>query len=389
MSAYHVCFNVDNAYVKYAAVTIHSIIAAAVKAAGADHTPFVFHILADGLSAENHDYCQLLAKSESARYPCSIVCHQADEQTFKGLRRWGEGSGLSAYLRLLLPQLFDTSIERVLYLDADLIALQDVRPLFAVDLDGKILGAVPDLFVADYMLKFKSSRLLLPGRVLSFGQDEAYFNSGVMLLDLKLWRESHITERCMKMLRRYKVRMPDQDVLNLVLQGQVKFLQLKWNFLCAYVHARPGNLASLKNNLQNKSTDFLAQYRGCTQLPLCEIAILHYTGVVKPWKGRFSHMEDGVLQSIKPQWRQPWLNLAANLPVYGAEFSALAVNDKAGGADTAIIEAVNTAGLVSDKRYNVLKRRCRKLKQALLLLTALLVVQTAVLSYLAADLQVN
>ena len=99
------------------------------------------------------------------------------------------------FARLLIPRLFPETVGRILYLDADLLVLDDLEPLWEVDLEGAAVGAVADAL--DVPLNHGG-----PGRE-EMPRVRSYFNSGVLLIDLPRWREKKISERAIEYLTGY------------------------------------------------------------------------------------------------------------------------------------------------------------------------------------------
>jgi lipopolysaccharide biosynthesis glycosyltransferase len=131
------------------------------------------------------------------------------------------------YARLLIPDILPECVERILYLDSDLIVLDDLTPLWRVDLEGAVLGAVMDS--ADPRLK--SGEL----HINELPEVRNYFNAGVLLIDLRRWREERISEMALEYLT-YHPNTPysDQDALNIACDGIWKPLGDRWNFQCDY-----------------------------------------------------------------------------------------------------------------------------------------------------------
>lgn len=380
---YHVCLNLDSAYLKYAAVLIHSIISnAAVGSEVKGREPFCFHILADNLTPEDLEICKELELAESMAYPCTIIHHHVSESTFAGMRCWN--GGYAAYLRLMMPQILDADIKRVLYLDCDMVCLKDIRPLFNLDLQGKTMGVVPDCYVPGFRQKYRALNILRSSIKLNSSADELYFNSGMLLVDMDKWRSQNITERCLHVLQRYKVGMPDQDALNIVLQGQVKFLPLNCNYLIAYALHTPWDLQNLNQNLQSKSSQLKSLTLPFIENPQIEdVMLLHFAAKPKPWHGRFSHIENGRVIYTSPEWRQAWFKYAKSTPVFGRTFSELSELNKPQPYDQDIIDAVETSALLADKRYNKLKNRLSKTKKALGILFCLQLIEFLLILVLA------
>lgn len=125
---------------------------------------------------------------------------------------------VSMYFRFLLPEILRDT-EKVLYLDCDIMIRQPLNQLFDTDLSGKACGVVVDQQCDDIQFH---NRLRITSD---------YFNSGVMLMNLEEWREKDYTGKIIEFIERNpdKCIFPDQDALNSVLSGKVKYLDLKYN----------------------------------------------------------------------------------------------------------------------------------------------------------------
>jgi lipopolysaccharide biosynthesis glycosyltransferase len=127
----------------------------------------------------------------------------------------------ATWYRIFLPELL-TELDRVLFLDADLIALDSLASLWAVDLGDHYLAAVTNVFQADHFYR--------PAQ-LGLDRPQEYFNAGVMLLNLDLLRR----EERVAALHRYALDhadglvFRDQDVLNAVLAARRLPLHPRWN----------------------------------------------------------------------------------------------------------------------------------------------------------------
>lgn len=135
-----------------------------------------------------------------------------------------EGFTLKAtWYRVFLPELAP-DVERVIYLDADVLALDDLAPLWQTQLGDNLLAAVTNLHQWDHV-----------GRPEAIGLPPGldYFNAGVLLLDLARMRE----ERTSETLRAYaidnagRLEWRDQDALNLVLGERRLPLHPRWNVM--------------------------------------------------------------------------------------------------------------------------------------------------------------
>lgn len=162
----------------------------------------------------------------------------------------------SAYYRISIPELFDDSVKKVLYLDCDMVVKGNVIDLWSSDIEGYHLGAVENLSGHTY-------------RTLGIPQNE-YFNSGMLLINLDLWRRDNIPEEVF----RFKVENPhrmgsnDQCALNGVLHERWKHLPLRWN------HQK--GLYRKSRQLDTFATEEIAE-------AIINPGIIHYIGKDKPW----------------------------------------------------------------------------------------------------------
>ena len=171
-------------------------------------------------------------------------------------------SHLATAYRLLLGDLLP-DINRVIYIDIDILILGDLERLFDTSLEGNVLGASPAWSMEQ--ARARNVNLGLSGLALQMpaGQylddiigmkDCIYFNAGVLLIDLELWRNKKIKEQCFQFFENNLLLLfTDQDALNHVLRKNVYFLDEGWNF----------EPSSLRGNPKN-------------------VSIIHFTGQ-KPW----------------------------------------------------------------------------------------------------------
>lgn len=140
------------------------------------------------------------------------------------------------WYRILLPELLP-EVERVLYLDADTLVLQDLSPLWALDLADYPLAAVED--VQD------PAHAHVPLQI-GLARREDYFNSGVMLMNLEVMRAQHFTEALLEVARSRQVQdFPDQIALNILVKGYWLHLPPKWNCMSPFIEQsdRAGEVA--------------------------------------------------------------------------------------------------------------------------------------------------
>ena len=172
----------------------------------------------------------------------------------------------AAYLRLLIPELVPQAVHRVIYLDTDLVVLDDIQELWEMDLQGKPVGAVPDLGI------LASSRMRRQKEeTLGIQEGKLYFNSGVMVMDLEAWREKQYGDQVIRCVGEGNFRHHDQDGLNKVFQDNWRPLPLRWNVIPP--------VFTLPVKVLKKS-----RWRNLALEALERPAVFHWAGRYKTWE---------------------------------------------------------------------------------------------------------
>ena len=136
----------------------------------------------------------------------------------------GPGKSHMTYCRILLPHLLD--MPRVIYLDCDVLVFRDLAQLFDLELaPGKVLAAARD---SETLSLGDDSPTIADA--INLPQEGAYFNCGVMLMNLDELRSQHFFERAVEFLNRKSAyRFWDQSAINFLLHGQIDELSEHWN----------------------------------------------------------------------------------------------------------------------------------------------------------------
>ncbi len=127
------------------------------------------------------------------------------------------------FYRLMIPEMFP-DYDKVLYMDCDTVTLTDVAELYTIDIGNNFIGATADQAVAAvpaFRAYTKHALNITPQR---------YFNSGVIVMNLKKLREIGFYGKFCEVLRSYDfIIAPDQDVLNLICKDKVHYYDGEWN----------------------------------------------------------------------------------------------------------------------------------------------------------------
>jgi lipopolysaccharide biosynthesis glycosyltransferase len=146
----------------------------------------------------------------------------------------------AAYYRLFFPALVGQDVGKLLYLDTDTIVVDDLAPLFCCDLEGYPVGAVED-------------NLVKTAPQLGILEEGNYFNSGMMLMNIPVWKEQRVSEQVFEYISKYpeRINYVDQCGLNAVLINRWKKLDWRFNV----IHSRiPEAMTKRQRNefLKNK-----------------------------------------------------------------------------------------------------------------------------------------
>lgn len=129
----------------------------------------------------------------------------------------------TTYYRLFIAKMFP-EYDKALYLDCDTVVTSDVSELYFTDLGDNLVGAIPDQSVATV----EPFKIYVRG-VLGI-EPENYFNAGVLLMNLKKFREVDFYSQFSKLLQQYKfVVAQDQDYLNVICKDKVRYISNRWN----------------------------------------------------------------------------------------------------------------------------------------------------------------
>lgn len=203
----------DSAYAMPLATTLRSLVEA-----NKGDWPVECHILFD-------DFCEAARKEVSDSLPNGAATIRWAPVSMERFREFSTMRGVSTmtFARLLIPHVFPDTVTRVLYLDTDILVLDDIMPLWETNLEGAVVGAVQDGL--NWCLKAGDSRFERVPRVRN------YFNAGVLLIDLARWREERVSEKALDYLERFPDSpFSDQDAINVALDGRWKQLDSRWNF---------------------------------------------------------------------------------------------------------------------------------------------------------------
>lgn len=247
----HLVFSTDDRFLPGTLVSIGSVLDF-----GCPHRFFDIHVLDTGLSKFSLSILRrLVDQYDNAK----LAMHPVDLSLFKGANEMPVG-GVATYARFLVGRVLPSRIERILYLDTDILAVRDVSKLYDVHLGQTIAAMGRDGYSENLS---GDCPFATPEETACF----PYFNAGVILLNLARWRREGLEETALDLISKHGtcLQFHDQTVLNYLLRGRITVLDNWWN--CRDTHVEKDN------------------------------AIYHYASGIKPWMAKH-------YREIDPLW---WL----------------------------------------------------------------------------------
>lgn len=271
--ALNIAYGVDGNYLDGVGVSITSIVMH-------NDIDIVFHIVADEYNSGFVQKIEELTNQFKIRV-CLYSINSECLENFPSTKIWSR----AMYFRLFAFEYFCKTLDKLLYLDADIICKGRLDDLASVDISHVAAAVVKDV---DSMQSQAVERLEdkdLQGK---------YFNSGVVYTNLKKWADKHLTKKALSALTNKDknhplYKYPDQDVLNILLKNDVVFLPEKFN-----------TIYTIKSELKDKTH---LNYKNIIR---DETVLIHYTGATKPWHEWAVY--PSVIYYTQPFKLSPWKN---------------------------------------------------------------------------------
>lgn len=257
----NVVYSSDNNYAQHMGASIYSLLKNNQK-----FIKVCVFVISNGISDEN---CANLRKIVSLFKNAELTFVLFDEwkKQLKLNMEWD--ISVSSYARLFIGSMLSKEVNRILYLDCDMIICGSLNKLWNRDLDGMVLGAVQDSVNTDT----KSA--------VGLRAEDPYFNAGMLMIDLDEWRKQKIENKCMDFLEQHegKVIHHDQGILNGVLKNNWLRVPIVYNMMTIhYIY----NQIQIKQYFRDQS-EFYSEETVINgkKNPI----ILHYTPsfTTRPW----------------------------------------------------------------------------------------------------------
>ncbi|MGD8568895.1 MAG: glycosyltransferase family 8 protein [Gammaproteobacteria bacterium] len=212
-----------------------------------------FFILSNNISEKNKNNI----KNISQQFSASSLIIEPPTDIYNNIPK--KRYGVANLFRLSIGTLLPASVHKVIYLDCDVLFYADIKDLWETELDDCTVGAVTNLGHQPV------DRLGI--------EDGAYFNTGVLLINLDKWRKAQIGSQALEYMNNNinKLIFPDQDGLNVSLKDNWKQLPLRWN-------QQPAVYSMFSKKHFEKSLSYQDYYDA-----IHNPAIVHFLANNKPW----------------------------------------------------------------------------------------------------------
>lgn len=223
------------------------------------------YVLTEEISSSNEEkLCRLASKYGQRLIVTRVTRNKFDKCPI----RPGDHISLATYFRLAVTDLLPKEVDKVIYLDCDIIVDGSLRELWDTDINEYPIGACVDAAYWDLELYQR----------LELSMDTPYFNAGVLLMNIACWREKKLTEKCFQFIanNRDKLLYHDQDTLNCLFHNNTLLLPWRYNLQTGFLY---------KSYMYGKYSE---KIRNEVWQAISSASIIHFSGCAKPWHSRYS-----------------------------------------------------------------------------------------------------
>ena len=253
-----------------------------------DVDDIIVYVLDSGISDENIKKLKSLPKKYSRSDLSFIKATDISKELSMNVNL--DRGSLSQYARLFVSSVLPAKLDRVLYLDCDIIINKSISELWNLDIKGKTIAALKDAFSKQYR------------KNIDLEPDDIMFNSGVMLIDLDKWRRENIESKLLEFIRKKngKIQQGDQGALNAILSKETFCLEPRFNSVTIFY-----DFSYEEMMIYRKPVDFYPREE--IELAVREPSIIHYTTSFlskRPWYEGCQHRY--VAEWFKYKDMSPW-----------------------------------------------------------------------------------
>jgi len=175
------------------------------------------------------------------------------------------------YYRLFAAFFLPPDVDRILYLDGDIVVINPLDELYNMDFDGNYILACTH--IRKFLNKMNRLRLRI-------GEERPYINSGVMLMNLKAWRAQQNQQEITRYVQQHKnvLALPDQDIIMGLYGDKIGLLDtMRYN-----LSDRILSIYNAEHSSDRKDLDWIRE----------NAVVIHYCGRKKPWQDGYRGVLD-------------------------------------------------------------------------------------------------
>ena len=235
-----------------------------------------------------------------------------------------------AYYRLMAPYILK-NYNKAIVMDCDIVALRDISELYSEDISEYCLGGILDVvwqgwYNGDLELQKYCEDIL------TMSDPYSYINTGVVLFNLEKCRQKISSEKILKIATSNNFKVQEQDIINFVYEGSIKYLDISWN-----MYAMVGQ--HIKDTIEQFAPiDSVKMYKEAHKHPY----LLHWAAQPKPW----------IIQEM--DYSSIWWTTAAQTPFFGIIIGRM-IDGKIGALHPAVYDLQMRAGIF-DTRSPIRKK---------------------------------
>lgn len=234
----NIAFCINDKYVEQLLVVLTSL------ALNNRHSDLDIYVFSFDIARKSEQKCNLVA---SCFRNLKIHFVHIDNKDIDNLHSAIDYISKDTYSRYLIPELLP-NVDKVLYLDADIIINGNLDRLYNMDISPYYVAGSRDLYIHEINY--------LPE--IGFTNDDLYVNAGVLLMNLAAMRRDKISQKLIsETQKRPNIRFNDQDIINIICRNHICEIDSIYNY-----------------TTHNRSREHRKQHSA---------VVIHYTGENKPW----------------------------------------------------------------------------------------------------------
>lgn len=298
MSCLNVLYQCNDAYAEVTGVSIQSLCESNMHI-----SQLCVYLLDDHISRDN--LARIASITEQFGRPLHVIDTEEMQRRLIELRVAPFKGTYTTYFKLMALSMLDVPGGKILQLDGDTIVVGSLDEIAEIDMEGALIKATYDCTMNSYK------------RLIGIPEEDKYYNCGVILVDLKKWKDEECESKIVEHLRnqRSAYYTVDQDIINVLFRNMIAYLDPRYNLNSGfYIY---GVKESLKMyGLKTPWYDDAETIKKAMAAP----AIHHCMGAMtgRPWEQNSIHPMNELYDSYRR--KTPWACVAKVMPKRDAVF---------------------------------------------------------------------